>query len=270
MPRPIWFVTLLKKVYGKSKYLPILLRLPFLKRRVENFVKKDKLYYITKEKVIPINQEVDKPEDMILPSKVVEYFIEKSNYRWIMNFCICRSGKNCKKYPHDIGCLFMGKAVNGINPKLGRLVSKKEALDHVKKCRELGLIHTIGRNKLDALWLDAWPDNRLLTVCNCCECCCISKLLAQGGPKIRAIAHKMPGVHVDVSENCVGCGTCAKGICIYDAIQIVNKKAIISKECLGCGRCVEICPRSAIKLTLKDNEFINKVIEEIESLVDVT
>ena len=69
----------------------------------------------------------------------------------------------------------MGEAAHGINPQLGRKVSKEEALEHLKKCREAGLVHVIGRNELDALWLGVRPGYKLLTVCNCCHCCCITR-----------------------------------------------------------------------------------------------
>jgi hypothetical protein len=57
----------------------------------------------------------------------------------------------------SLGCLFMGKAVLGINPALGRLVSKEEAHEHIRRCNEKGLFHLIGRNKLDTVWLGIGP-----------------------------------------------------------------------------------------------------------------
>ena len=270
MARLIWFVHLLKRLYGRIKYNTFLTRIPFFRNLVEKFVEEDKLFYITKDSIIPINQNVGTLEEFILPSKIVEYFIEKSNYHWIMNFCICREAKDCKNYSHTLGCLFMGEAVLNINPKIGRLVSKEEALKHVKKCREAGLVHVLGRNKLDELWLNAKPGNRLLTCCNCCNCCCISKVFAYGGKKVSSIAKKLPGVNVIVTDDCVGCGICTKGLCIFDAIHVVNNKAVINSDCRGCGRCVAACPQKAIKITIDDEEYINKVIEQIEALVDVT
>ncbi len=82
------------------------------------------------------------PESMIIPSQVVEHFINKANYHWIMDFCICREGDKCQDYPRDLGCLFLGKPVLQINSKLGRLVTKEEALEHARLCREAGLVHS--------------------------------------------------------------------------------------------------------------------------------
>ncbi|MDY6794139.1 MAG: hypothetical protein SWK76_02475 [Actinomycetota bacterium] len=59
----------------------------------------------------------------------------------------------------------------GINPKLGRRVTREEAREHVRRCREAGLFHIIGRNKIDMVWLNIRLGQRLLTICNCCPCC---------------------------------------------------------------------------------------------------
>ena len=87
------------------------------------------------------------------------------------------------------------------------------------------------------------------------------------GAKIK----KMPGVEVIVNrELCIGCGTCADGVCFVNAINIINEKAEIGRECRGCGRCVEICPEKAIDLTINNDQFIENSIEQISSLIDVT
>ncbi|MFX1557528.1 MAG: 4Fe-4S binding protein, partial [Promethearchaeota archaeon] len=64
-------------------------------------------------------------------------------------------------------------------------------------------------------------------------------------------------------------GTCTKGICFVDAIHIENNRAVISENCKGCGRCVEICPQSAIILTIKDIDYVKKSIEQIDNIIDV-
>jgi ferredoxin len=207
--------------------------------------------------------------ETVLPSQIVEHFIKKANYHWIMNFCICRDSKKCEEYPIDYGCLFLGEAAQGINPQLGRQVSKEEALMHVKKCREAGLIHLIGRNKLDAMWLNVGPGNKLLTVCNCCPCCCLWKILPDITPDIGRKITKMSGVEVRVTDQCVGCGTCTEEICFVDAIHLRKGKAVIGADCRGCGRCVEVCPNDAIELALSESDYFNEAIDRISAVVDV-
>jgi UDP-glucose 4-epimerase len=78
----------------------------------------------------------------------------------------------------------------------------------------------------------------------------------------------MPGVNIQVNENCIGCGTCIKS-CFVSAIEIVNDKAFISEDCRGCGRCVNICPQNAIDLTIEDVDYVKKSIVEIDKIIDV-
>jgi ferredoxin len=271
MARPLWFVKLLKKVFPGVKNIAKLTRIPILGKIFDLLLfKGDEIIYLTKDSVIQINQEVPSPEDLVLPSQVLEYFIEKANYHFIMNFCICRASMKCQNYPIDLGCLFLGEAVLNINPELGRLVSKEEALEHIKKCSEAGLVHMIGRNRLDKQWLGVNPGNKLLSICNCDPCCCLWRISPLLNPKIGKKVHKMQGVSVYVTEDCIGCGTCMQGICFVDAITLVNNRAHISEECRACGRCVDICPQQAIKIKIEDKEFIKKSIEKIDSLIDIT
>ena len=271
MARPLWFVKLLKKAFPNVKFIAKLTNLPILGAIFDQLLfKGDDIIYLTQDKVIEINQPMGEYDNLILPSQVLEYFINKAKNRWVMNFCICRSSMNCQDYPIDLGCLFLGDAVLNINPELGKLVTKEEALEHLRKCREAGLVHMIGKNRLDAQWLGVKPGEKLLSICNCDPCCCLWRVSSILSPKIGSKIKKMPGVKVQVTDKCIGCGTCMKGICFVNAIQLRDKKASISNECRGCGRCVDVCPQNAIELTVEDTNFVKKSIEKIDKIIDVT
>ena len=271
MARPLWFVELLKKTFPNIRFIAKLTRIPILGKFFDlAMFEGDDIIYLTKDNVIQVNRELNKEDDMVLPSQVLEYFINKANYHWIMNFCICRDSMQCKDYPINLGCLFLGEAVLGINPQLGRLVSKDEALDHIRKCKEAGLVHMLGRNRLDKQWLGVKPGDKLLSICNCDPCCCLWRIAPILATKIGSKIQKMPGLEIKVTDKCIGCGTCTKGICFVDAIQLIENHAQISKECRGCGRCVEICPQNAIEISINDPDFVTKSIKKIENLVDVT
>ena len=221
--------------------------------------------------VIAVGESIEKPLDVVLPSDAVRHFIEQAEYRWVMNKCICRDAAHCKDYPIDIGCIFLGEAVQKINPLLGRMVSKQEALGHLDRSIELGLIQMIGRNKLDTQWMGVQPGHKLLTICNCCECCCLYKVLPDLDISISSKITRMPGVTVQANpEICVGCGECTQSVCVTDNIRLVNEKALIGDFCLGCGRCVETCPNGAIDLLISDENFINTTIARLAEKVDVT
>ncbi len=275
MARPMWFVNLLSKAFPNRFLIAKLTKVPILGKVLVKVLNKllfegSDIMYLPKDQVIEVNQVVKRGGEVVLPSKIVQHFIETAKYHWIMNFCICRRSEKCEHYPIELGCLFLGEAVLGINPQLGRQVTKEEALDHVKKCREAGLIHMIGRDKLDTSWLNIGPDEKLLTICNCCNCCCLWRILPELAPELGKTFKRIPSVKVRVIENCVGCGTCTKDICFVKAIQLVNNKAIISNACRGCGRCVEICPQHAIEINITDEQFVEKSIEHISALVDLS
>jgi ferredoxin len=271
MARPLWFVELLKQGFPGRFLIARLTKVPIIGSAIDRWLfEGDDIIYLPKDQLIRVNKPVDVPEQMVLPSQVVEYFIDKANYHWIMNACICRDASKCKDYPVDLGCLFLGEAVLGINPQLGRLVTKEEAHDHVRRCREAGLVHLVGRNKLDSVWLGVGPGNKLLTICNCCPCCCLWRILPHVAPQIGAKVSRMPGVIISVTEKCVGCGTCAQGVCFVNAVRLVDNRVVRSDACRGCGRCVSVCPQGAIEMSIDNEQFVTKTIDRLSPLVDIS
>jgi NAD-dependent dihydropyrimidine dehydrogenase PreA subunit len=271
MSVPLWTIEVLKKGFRFRFFLAKLTRIPLVGKFIHDLCfKGDEIIYLPRDDVISVNRPLKSQNNVVLPSEIVTHFIEQSEFHWIMNFCLCRDSEACRDYPVNLGCLFLGRAVLGINPDLGRRASKEEALRHIQRCREAGLVHMIGRNRLDTLWLNIGPGDRLLTICNCCPCCCLWKMLPALKPSIGAKVTKVPGLSVTVTDRCVACGRCTEGICFVDAVKIVDGKARIGSECRGCGLCIDICPNGAIELTVNDHRFIAKSIAKIESLVDLT
>ena len=41
-------------------------------------------------------------------------------------------------------------------------------------------------------------------------------------------------------------------------------------NCKGCGMCATVCPNRAITLTLEDPTYVDAMIKQISSVVDVT
>lgn len=273
MARPLWFVEILKRHFNLRYIGAELTNWPVIGYIMEKALFNghhtgDALFYLPKDHVV-INQQIQGEDSVIAPSEVVKHFIEQSSYHFLMNECICRDANDCQDYSHNLGCLFLGEGVLDINPKLGRMVTKEEALEHESHCQEEGLVHLIGRDKIDAVWMGVTHSTKLMTVCNCCPCCCLFKFLPNLAPKLRAKLTRMPGVSVIVTDDCTGCGECAEDVCFIDVIKIEKGCAIISDECRGCGVCIEICPQGAIQLIIEDKNYIDNAIKRLSQAVDV-
>jgi ferredoxin len=270
--RPPWFITLLKTGFPLRFAFAKASRIPGIGAIMSWMLfDGDDMIYLPKDNVVEltVNQPIDPGTSTPLPGEVVHRFIDEAGFHWAMNFCICREANKCEDYPRDLGCLFMGEAAKRIDPKLGHPITRDEAHEHIRRADKEGLIHVIGRNKLDAIWLDVAPGEKLLTVCNCCPCCCLWKMLPSLNGAISGRITKMEGIEVIVDPStCVGCGAC-KRICFVDAIEIKDGKAQITDQCRGCGRCVEACPNNAINMTTPTTEAIENTVKRIRKKVDV-
>jgi ferredoxin len=211
----------------------------------------------------------DAGETTVLPSDVVKGIIERSSDIFIMNFCLCRKSNKCEDYPREKGCVFLGKGVHKIPEDFGHLATAEEAKAYIDECTELGLVHIIGRNKLDSIWLDTGDKKDLMTICNCCPCCCLWNMARNISDDIGSSFKRMDGVTVTVdADECIGCGLC-RDICFIKAITIDSGRCSLNQDaCRGCGRCVEVCPRDAIRLDF-DQSVVTGEIERISDLVNL-
>lgn len=280
--RTVLAIKLVKRLFKKRFFLAKLTKFPVFGRMIEfAFFEDDDIIILPMESALAKNREPSRKislniavelESIVLPSKIIEHFIEKSRYHFIMNHCICRESNSCKDYPHELGCIFLGRGVLKIDSRLGRLATKEEALEHLRKCREAGLVHLIGRNKIDAMVFSNSPKEDLLSICSCCPCCCLWKMIPYLSNKIGSTVTRMPGIRVEVEQNlCTGCGRCvSKQICFVNAIKIQGERASINQNlCKGCARCVEFCTNRAMKLVIEDENFMKSSIERIAPLVDI-
>jgi len=224
---------------------------------------------------IPVNLPMGDFENTVVPYKVLEYFINKSS-NIVLRTCPCRERWECKDHDISLGCIFMGDDTKNmaLDPDEGYHATKEQALEHVRKAIENGLVPLLGRNVGEAENGHGVRDTgRFLSGCFCCECCCIGvKYAAYGGASAMGGegGGSMEGWKVKVDyEKCVGCGECVEA-CPYNFRKVVDDKiAIDPDKCVGCGRCVNVCPNDAISLDIEDPEYIEKFIAKVESIVDV-
>jgi ferredoxin len=223
---------------------------------------------------IPINVSLGTFENQVLPLAVTEHFINKASHIFIMEHCPCRVSHKCEDYDHSLGCTWMGRDVSRITapPEKGHLATKEEALELERKAYAQGLVPTIGRLRGDSVNMGALPDTgHFMSLCHCCPCCCILDQLRFGAAPLHNFLKRMEGVTVSVDEDsCVGCDDCVD-VCIFDGLKVLDGRAVIDQSsCLGCGRCETKCPYDAISITIDGVEGFKKMIDRIESFVDVS
>jgi len=217
---------------------------------------------------IPINRDIEGAGGTVLSEEVLGRLIEKARHRVLVNACGCRKTHGCKEYPHDIGCLMMGESALQIPAKTSRRVGIDEAKEHIRRATEAGLIPVTGKARIDNDIFMIPDQGRLLTVCLCCECCCITRFSRHAPVSVLdGIHHPVEGLSVEVTGDCVGCGDCVSK-CYLQAIQVQNGRAEIGPLCRVCGRCALHCPQQAIKLKLSNPHAVEDVVRRIESVVD--
>ncbi len=222
---------------------------------------------------IPINEELEREGSTVVPKQLVAEMIRRSCHRVILPLCMCRVGCRCEHFPMEIGCIFMGEGAKQIDPSIGRAVSVEEALEHMERSIAAGLIPQIGRVDPDPFMLGVkmkdW--SRFLTLCFCCTCCCIAmRNQLNWDPDVRSRMHRLEGLSIVVSEECDGCGKCAKR-CFARAMVVEGKRARVTEDCKGCGLCVDACPRHAISIKVVDGDrMLEEAFRRIESYADVT
>ena len=137
MASPYWIKYLINKTFSQRFFWARMTNYPIIGRLIDYALfEKDDIFYLPKDKTIPINESVDQPEGLVAPSMIVDHFIKAATHHWIMDFCICRDSAHCKDYPIDLGCIFLGDAAKNINPKFGRLATEQEALEHYRRIRD--------------------------------------------------------------------------------------------------------------------------------------
>jgi len=164
--------------------------------------------------------------------------------------CYCRHkmehmGKACDM-PQDVCLTFNGSAKTLSKHGIAKEISKEEAMEILKKVRDLGLVQ-IGDNVQQGV---NW-------ICNCCSCCCEAILgYKRLGYMPKVNSNFQPEIRV---SDCVGCGVCVEK-CPVDAIRMEGKKAVVDVDvCFGCGVCSRFCSSDAIKMTRREKtRFIPK------------
>jgi UDP-glucose 4-epimerase len=227
-------------------------------------------------RVIPVNLPLGEFENVVVPYKVFEHFINKAS-NIVLRTCPCRERWDCKNHDISLGCMFMGDDTKNmaLSPDEGYVATKEQALEHLQKAIADGLVPLIGRNVAEAEDGHGIRDTgKFFGGCFCCECCCIgvkTRQYVSPSSMGEGNSSKLEGWKLKVDhEKCDGCETCID-TCPYNLRKIVDGKSSVDPaHCVGCGRCVNVCPNGAISIDIEDPEYIEKFIAKLETVADVT
>lgn len=169
-----------------------------------------------------------------LPHNEIASAIQSAR-RISVEHCPCRTRERLCDNPTET-CLGLDEVADYIISRgIGREISAPEALDILRECEELGLVHLTENGE----------DPRV--ICNCCTCCCVFLRAMTVHGKHRVVASSRYVAMVDRGR-CEGCGTCASR-CHFAAITLSEGTAQVQVEqCVGCGLCMSTCPAGAIAL----------------------
>ncbi|MBQ9025384.1 MAG: 4Fe-4S binding protein [Methanobrevibacter sp.] len=218
---------------------------------------------------ITINEKIEGEASEFLPTDVIKEVIKKCDDIVIMDSCLCRTSNNCEDYPQDIGCIFLGPTSRKIPRAICHEASVEEALKHVDDADAAGLSHIIGRNKIDSVWMNVRPGEGLLTICHCCPCCCLWKVVPNLHDDISEKIYRLDNLSVTYNEeNCKNCLKCLKGACMFDAISLEYGKISINQDkCRGCGLCANACKFNAININYNE-KTIDGVVNRVYNLIE--
>lgn len=74
------------------------------------------------------------------------------------------------------------------------------------------------------------PKEGLLTICHCCPCCCLWKVIPQLDDKISDKMHKLDGVEIAIDNSkCIDCMKCLNEICMSEAISFKDNAIQINQ-----------------------------------------
>lgn len=211
----------------------------------------------TSSLVMPLNVDItDKSQKVIVPMDMLKESLKNMTFIGGMDHCLCREANNCKDFPQDFGCLFLGEAGRFIlKHGLGRELTYEEACAHIDRAAELGLMAQAAWLEIEHFFWSVTSDegDKFLEVCFCCPCCCVGmRLMRNLTPNEYNRFHPSGWTAVADRTKCIGCKKCGAETngCPVEAISFgKDGKVVIDQDrCLGCGICKSRCPADVIKI----------------------
>ena len=193
-------------------------------------------------RTIEMGAEIPNPSGT-LPIDIITEMVRKDGSLIGVGECFCRKAKRVVDkgcdYPLECCFVFNAMAQTLIENGFARKIEFDEAVEILKNCEDLGLVHNVDN-----------CEGEIRSLCNCCPCCCVvMKSVMRGETNAGAPSRYV----VDFcTEKCSDCEACVSR-CPVGAWTVVGGHAVVDTgRCIGCGLCATTCPAGAIGMVLRD------------------
>ena len=270
--RPGWWLTVIAKIWPitwlSARWTQLPLIGPIVKvLALPTFSKKNlNISYI------PVNRDIRGAGSSFLPSMVVEELISRSSHWAIIKRCTCRDAVQCREHPIDYGCIFLGEGAGEIDSRIAEHVTAEEAISHLRRALDDGLIPLIGRVKIDNYIWGVRDRGRLLTICLCCRCCCTILNSGRYLPQEAADSLvRLKGLRIRINpDSCNRCESCVQECFMGAMVLDEGELRWDENRCKGCGRCISACPEGALHAEVEDLDVaVDEVMGRITRMIDI-
>jgi Pyruvate/2-oxoacid:ferredoxin oxidoreductase delta subunit len=242
---------------------------PFSRKMAQMVVKYSKREEIRKAygetstkamRYVPAAQSLDPDSHAVFPFEMMEELINKVQVIALVH-CPCRVtadliGKRKCSHELEVCIKYDDLAEYLIEQKIGREISRQEAIEITRRSEEAGLVHLVDNAR-----------EGIKHTCNCCGCCCWSVGSIRRKTIPRDVLMATYFIRETEHEKCYGCGACVD-ICPVKAVRLENDTCVVDTDwCIGCGVCAVPCPTGAIRLARKSDAVPPKDFKELHEII---